>query len=50
MEDIQLSKSFSDDGNVPNASKVLSSYLSIWVTGEPLGIRIIPSGWTDPRM
>ena len=50
MEDIQLSKSLSNDGNTPNASKVLSSYLSIWVTGEPLGIRIIPSGWTNPRM
>jgi len=50
MEDIQLSKSFSDDGNTPNASKALSSYLSIWVTSEPIGIKIIPSGWTDPRM
>ena len=50
MKDLQLSESLSKDENAPNASKALSSYLSIWVNREPIGIKIIPSGWTDPRM
>ena len=50
MKDLQLSESLSNDGNTPNASKALSSYMSIWVVDDPIGIKIIPSGWTDPRM
>jgi hypothetical protein len=50
MEDVKLNPSLSNDGDAPNASKALSSFMSIWVTSDPIGIKIIPSGWTDPRM
>lgn len=50
MEDVKLDQSLSNDGDAPNASKALSSFMSIWVINDPIGIKIIPSGWTNPRM
>jgi len=50
MEDLKLELSRSNEDDSPNASRAISSFMSIWLTSDPIGIKIIPSGWTDPRM